>query len=132
MRKAEPTNTNRRPLNFSSSTSSPARKRRKASPSTERMEIGRSTLTQPSTDGPITIPAIISNTIAGKRRAGVRASKSGARKATMATISNPEKETFGMTFSFFLFRRRFHRSQNGSGGGAISVFDLQRKANQIE
>src|SRR5215469_7352196 len=99
MRKAQPTYIKRRPFNLSSSTSNPARKSRKASPSTERMEIGRSILTHPRTDGPITIPATISSTIAGKRRAGVSASKSGAAKATTATMSNPENETFGITTS---------------------------------
>ena len=98
-RKARLTYSNRRPRKRSSSTSKPARKSRKASPNTERIEIGRSTLTQPRTDGPMMMPTTISTTTEGRRRAGERPSRSGARNATMATMSNPTNETSGMISS---------------------------------
>ena len=51
-----------------------------------------STSTQPSTDGPTMIPATISSTTAGMRRAGARPSTNGAAKATATMMRSPSSE----------------------------------------
>ena len=66
------------------SISSPARNSRNASPNSARICTGRSTCTQPSTDGPSTIPAMISRTTAGSRSSGAKPTTSGASTATSA------------------------------------------------
>ncbi len=76
-----------RPRSLSYSISRPARKSRKARPRMPSTRTGSSISTQPSTAGPITMPARISSTTAGKRSAGASPSSSGAQKATAATIS---------------------------------------------
>ena len=73
------------------SISSPARKSRKASPSTEITEIASSTWTIPSTEGPITIPARISSTTDGSFTLGKKPRVSGATKVTATTISRLSK-----------------------------------------
>ena len=57
----------------------PARKSRTASPMSASTSIVWSISTQPSTDGPITMPATISNTTDGSRTRGNSPSRNGAR-----------------------------------------------------
>ena len=56
------------PRRRSTSISRPERNSRNASPTSARIDTGRSGLTQPSPEGPITMPSTISSTIAGSRR----------------------------------------------------------------
>jgi len=55
--------------------------------------MGMSMLTQPSTDGPTTMPATIATTSAGIRALGARLTSSGAASAITATISRPPNDT---------------------------------------
>src|SRR5262252_9146508 len=52
--------------------------------------------TQPSTDGPMMMPPMISSTTAGMRSRGKYPTTSGARTATAATTSRLVNETSGM------------------------------------
>jgi hypothetical protein len=68
----------------------------------ERTAIVWSISTQPSTDGPTTIPATISSTTAGMRSDGARPSRNGAANATATTMRSPSSE--GMALSSTLAR----------------------------
>src|SRR5262245_50646393 len=57
-----------------------------------RTRIGSSTLTQSSTEGPITMPMTSSSTPAGIGSPGTSPRSSGTRKATAATTTRPVKE----------------------------------------
>jgi hypothetical protein len=76
-----------RPRRHARSISRPIRKSRNASPTRARIETGRSALTQPKPEGPITMPTTISSTIAGSRTRGKKPSASGARSPAATTIS---------------------------------------------
>ena len=76
---------------MSNSISRPARKSRKDRPSSATTEIASSAWTIPSTDGPITIPAMISTTTEGSFTEGKKPRSSGAAKATETTISRLSK-----------------------------------------
>src|SRR3954449_5220576 len=78
------------------SISRPARKRRNAKPRIESTWTAESTSTQPSPEGPTTMPATISSTTAGSRRAGASPRVSGARNATTTTMSRFVKWTSTM------------------------------------
>jgi hypothetical protein len=102
-----------RPRNRSKSISRPARKSRKARPITEITEIVRSTWTIASTDGPMRMPARISNTTDGRRTRGNRPSTSGTAKATATTMSRPLNG--GMTASPLSIGGRYaHVGRGGS------------------
>ncbi len=66
-----------------------------ANPNTESSWIGRSTVTQPSTEGPRMIPTMISATTVGSFTAGNRPSTNGTANAAMTTTNNPMNETSG-------------------------------------
>ena len=93
------------PRSWARSISRPARNRRKARPISARIWMGRSTVTQPSTDGPTTMPATISSTTAGIRMRGTSPTRSGAATAIAATTSSPPNETSGIAL----------QSRNGRG-----------------
>ncbi len=76
-----------RPRSRRMSISRPARNSRNASPINASTSTGGSTCTHPSSAGPITIPATISNTGDGTRTRGISRTTSGARNATTMTIS---------------------------------------------
>ena len=58
--------------------------------------MGALTCTQPSTEGPIRIPAMTSSTAPGTGSRGTRASATGTATATRAMISIPLKVMAGM------------------------------------
>src|SRR4051794_22975115 len=64
-----------------------------------RIWTGRSTRTQPRTEGPRTIPTTISRTTDGTRNRGAQPSASGTAAATAVTISRLVKETSGTAAS---------------------------------
>src|SRR5215472_848888 len=76
-----------RPRRRSTSISRPERKSRKASPTRARIETGASAFAQPSPEGPITIPSMISSTIAGSRTRGKKPSAKGASRPAATTMS---------------------------------------------
>jgi hypothetical protein len=76
-----------------------ARPPERASPKSDSTWSGRSTRTQPSTEGPSTIPATISSTTDGNRSLGARPTSSGTAKATAATTTTPANESSAMTTS---------------------------------
>ena len=94
-RNARPVSFRIRPRSRSKDISMPARKRRNARPMSERIWTGRSTRSQPISEGPSTMPARISTTTAGNRSAGKSPSVKGAAKATAVTSSRSPKETSG-------------------------------------
>src|SRR4051812_25501361 len=81
------------------SNSRPASSSRNARPTRARTWTGRSTRTQPRTDGPRTIPATISRTTDGTRSRGAQPSASGTAAATAVMISRLVKETSGTSAS---------------------------------
>src|SRR6266498_2654494 len=87
-----------RPRNRVTSTSSPARNSRNASPTSATTWMTTSSCTQFSTDGPITIPRAISKTAEGIFTFGNSPSTSGEANATAETISSPENDTSGIAF----------------------------------
>jgi hypothetical protein len=80
------------PRSLSNSISSPARKSTKASPIRATTSTASSVSTQPSSAGPITIPATISSTTEGSRSLGKKPSRKGAAKAMVETISRLSKD----------------------------------------
>src|SRR2546428_593375 len=88
--------TRSRRLTPTTTSSIPARKRRKAMPRIERICPGRSTRPHPSAAGPTRIPAVISTTTLGSRTRGKRPSRNGAAKAISATTSRLAKDTAGI------------------------------------
>ncbi len=107
--KLTPASFRTRPRKRAKSISRPARKSRNASPSVATTAIVSSTCTHPSTLGPTTIPATISNTTAGARTRGKSPRRNGAPKATAETIRSPLNE--------------------GMDGGHMSTADVTRGCN---
>ena len=76
-----------RPRSLCTSISRPARNSRNARPIRASTWTGASTCTQPSSEGPSTMPATISSTGEGTRNAGTALTTSGATNATTTMIS---------------------------------------------
>src|SRR6266496_2158911 len=93
IRKPVPASRSSGPRSRFRSSSAPARKSRNASPSSASTPIGVSNFTQPSTDGPTTMPATMATTSAGIRARGARLTSSGAASAISATTSSPPNDT---------------------------------------
>ncbi len=86
-----------RPLNRDGSTSRPARNSSIVTPRSDRIRIGVSRWTHPRTEGPMTMPATISRTTAGRRRRGRRPRSNGAPNAAAATSVSPVNDTSGIS-----------------------------------
>ncbi len=84
------------PFSRAGSISRPARNSSMARPSRARIWMGMSSRAQPSTEGPMTMPATISSTTEGRRSRGASPRSKGAAKAMAPTSIRPVNETSGI------------------------------------
>src|SRR6516164_8186167 len=77
--------------------------------------------TQPSTDGPMMMPPMISSTTAGMRSRGKYPTTSGASTATAATTSRLVNETSGMADQLLAGALAAVQAAGACSGGGLEV-----------